>query len=53
MLLGVARETDRDVLRLLLPAVNGALPGEPDYPEDFAPLQASLDTDNPPPWLEE
>ena len=53
VLLQLARETDRDVLRLLLPAANGALPGEADYPDDYAPLQASLDTDNPPPWLEE
>ncbi|HBP22715.1 MAG TPA: hypothetical protein DEA08_33660 [Planctomycetes bacterium] len=53
VLLQGAREGEREVLRLLLPAKNGALPGETDYPEDYAPLQASLDTENLPPWLED
>lgn len=46
VLLQLARESERDVLRLLFPAKNGALPGDPDYPEDYAPLQSSLDTDD-------
>jgi len=52
VLLQSARETDREVLRLLFPAKNGALPGDEDYPADYAPLQTSLDTDDPP-WDDE
>lgn len=48
VLLQVAREGGREVLRLLFPAKNGALPGEADYPEDHAPLRTSLDSEDPP-----